>query len=228
MKTIILSIIALVAVIGMIPAFAQVDASHASDSVSITVQHKSAPSKPIDSSIASDSVTAVRSLPAPVETSHVGDTVTTTKLPSIDWQLLANHPNQRFSYIPAQNVVNPAIPSNYYMDIVMPDGATWTGLVLSYGDFQSLKTNVAIMWVGNIHTTTDPTTSPYCLVAQFTWDHEDGYAYKVTGMKNLIVPISCQNGSTVPEFGSVVSIVLAIAVLSVVIFASKTRTLPKL
>ena len=36
------------------------------------------------------------------------------------------------------------------------------------------------------------------------------------------------DNATVPEFGPVASIVLAIAVLSVVVFAAKTRVIPRL
>ena len=43
-------------------------------------------------------------------------------------------------------------------------------------------------------------------------------------MSNMTMP---QQNATVPEFGSVASIVLAIAVLSVVVFAVKTRIIPK-
>ncbi len=46
-----------------------------------------------------------------------------------------------------------------------------------------------------------------------------------TPMSNMTMP---QQNATVPEFGPVASIVLAIAVLSVVVFAVKTRVIPKL
>ncbi|MGB9125158.1 MAG: PEFG-CTERM sorting domain-containing protein [Nitrosotalea sp.] len=54
---------------------------------------------------------------------------------------------------------------------------------------------------------------------------------QVTDVKTPTMPISNmtmpQQNATVPEFGSVASIVLAIAVLSVVVFAVKTRIIPK-
>ena len=43
----------------------------------------------------------------------------------------------------------------------------------------------------------------------------------------LTNPVTTSNNSTVPEFGPVASIVLAIAVLSMVVFAAKTRIIPR-
>jgi predicted secreted protein with PEFG-CTERM motif len=41
-------------------------------------------------------------------------------------------------------------------------------------------------------------------------------------------PYTAGNGTVIPEFGPVASIVLAIAILSVVVFAAKTRVIPRL
>jgi predicted secreted protein with PEFG-CTERM motif len=50
-----------------------------------------------------------------------------------------------------------------------------------------------------------------------------------TGVKGEVLSFSqvAPTNATVPEFGPVVSIVLAIAVLSVVVFAAKTRVIPR-
>jgi len=51
-----------------------------------------------------------------------------------------------------------------------------------------------------------------------------------TGVKGEVLSFSqtTSTNATVPEFGPVASIVLAIAVLSVVVFAAKTRVIPRL
>ena len=46
-------------------------------------------------------------------------------------------------------------------------------------------------------------------------------------MKYLVFSQVASTNTTVPEFGPVASIVLAIAVLSVVVFAAKTRVIPR-
>jgi plastocyanin len=49
-----------------------------------------------------------------------------------------------------------------------------------------------------------------------------------TPMSNMTNMTASPSNATVPEFGPVASIVLAIAVLSMVVFAAKTRIIPKL
>ena len=47
-------------------------------------------------------------------------------------------------------------------------------------------------------------------------------------MSNMTSGSMPAGNATVPEFGPVASIVLAIAVLSIVVFAAKTRVIPRL
>ena len=88
---------------------------------------------------------------------------------------------------------------------------------------------------GSLFHTSD--TSPLKLgeTFQFTFDKEGKYDYFdpinpwMVGQVIVSVAASTTPGNaTVPEFGPVASIVLAIAVLSIVVFAAKTRVIPRL
>jgi hypothetical protein len=65
----------------------------------------------------------------------------------------------------------------------------------------------------------------------FTFAHIKDVANATAPMSNMTTPAGNETApaenATVPEFGPVASIVLAIAVLSMVVFAAKTRIIPK-
>jgi len=74
--------------------------------------------------------------------------------------------------------------------------------------------------------TSDPSTWTGVKGEVFTFAHITDVANATEPMSNMTTPAPADN-ATVPEFGPVASIVLAIAVLSMVVFAAKTRIIPK-
>jgi predicted secreted protein with PEFG-CTERM motif len=74
--------------------------------------------------------------------------------------------------------------------------------------------------------TSDPSTWTGVKGEVFTFTHVQDVANSTEPMSNMTTP--APSDATVPEFGPVASIVLAIAVLSVVVFAAKTRVIPRL
>jgi predicted secreted protein with PEFG-CTERM motif len=84
------------------------------------------------------------------------------------------------------------------------DPSTWTGVkgeVLTFSQGPQGTTNMTSTTSTTNMTTTTPTT-------------------------NMTAPAS--TNATVPEFGSAASIVLATAILSIILFASKTRVIPRI
>ena len=73
--------------------------------------------------------------------------------------------------------------------------------------------------------TSDPSTWTGVKGEVFTFVHIEDVANSTEPMSNMTTPAS---NATVPEFGPVAGIVLAIAVLSMVVFAAKTRVIPRL
>lgn len=137
------------------------------------------------------------------------------------------HPN------PATSQHQKTTPStNWQMDIMAPDGTcnisgvftpsgtcTKPSVVLSNIDFNTLQTNISVLAVVNIQQSAMP-AQDYCQVAIWTWDTQ-GSVFQSKYNESLVVPPYCN--SPVPEFGPVASIVLIIAVLSIVIFMHRTR-----
>ena len=74
--------------------------------------------------------------------------------------------------------------------------------------------------------TSDPSTWTGVKGEVFTFTHIQDVANSTEPMSNMTTPAPTSD-ATVPEFGPVASIVLAIAVLSMVVFAAKTRIIPK-
>jgi predicted secreted protein with PEFG-CTERM motif len=141
-----------------------------------------------------------------------------------------------FVYLPTENtdVPNLQINPNWMIDVIMPDGTcNITGilqtngscsspsLILSNDNFTAFKNNVAVMTVV-FHKTNIIHTDPYCPLAEFSWNHQDGYAYKTVNLKQYVIPSYC-NPIVVPEFGPVASLVLVIAIVSVVAVTAKSR-----
>ena len=149
-----------------------------------------------------------------------------------------------FSYLPSLEIDNstqqyqksaPAL--NWSMDI---HGPNWTcnitgktlnngdcsapSIVLSNDDLNNLRNNISVLAVKNIQMSGMPAQN-YCPVAIWTWSTQDD-VFKTKYNESLVVPSYC-NSTPVPEFGPVASIVLAIAVMSMVVFVAKTRGIPK-
>ncbi len=82
--------------------------------------------------------------------------------------------------------------------------------------------NISITLNGIGLPTADPSTWTGVKGETLTFSHVSDMS---TPMSNMTMPAG---NATVPEFGPVASIVLAIAVLSVVVFAAKTRVIPRL
>ena len=97
------------------------------------------------------------------------------------------------------------------------DPSTWTGVkgeVLSFS--QTAPTTPAAVPMTNMTNTTATTPSP-------------GNQTGIPLGPPYTAPANATAGNaTVPEFGPVASLVLAIAVLSIVVFAAKTRVIPRL
>ena len=74
--------------------------------------------------------------------------------------------------------------------------------------------------------TSDPSTWTGVKGEVFNFTHVTDVANATAPMSNMTTTAPADN-ATVPEFGPVASIVLAIAVLSMVVFAAKTRIIPK-
>jgi hypothetical protein len=74
--------------------------------------------------------------------------------------------------------------------------------------------------------TSDPSTWTGVKGEVFTFAHIKDVTNATEPMSNMTTTAPADN-ATVPEFGPVASIVLAIAVLSMVVFAAKTRIIPK-
>ena len=72
--------------------------------------------------------------------------------------------------------------------------------------------------------TSDPSTWTGVKGEVFTFVHIEDVANSTAPMSNMTTPAG---NAAVPEFGPVAGIVLAIAVLSMVVFAAKTRIIPK-
>jgi hypothetical protein len=135
-----------------------------------------------------------------------------------------NCPQQCFIY--NHNANTPPIesfPSNWYMDVHMPDGYQQLGVVLSNDNFTAFKNNIAIMAVLNIHTTNQVVNTNYCPLAEYTLIHQDGYAYKTKGLEKYVVPGYCTsklNPTPVPEFG-LVGMILLLTVSMTILFSKR-------
>jgi hypothetical protein len=138
------------------------------------------------------------------------------------------------------------IGPNWQIDVFTPSGAcNITGtmdkslgtcsspsFVLSPDNMTVFRTNISVLAVKAIQTTDHPNQN-YCPLAQWTWDNQDSvFKTKYANYTALIIPTYCNvelgghTIPTVPEFGTYDVIILSIATLTMVIFASRTR--PKL
>ena len=76
--------------------------------------------------------------------------------------------------------------------------------------------------VRDIVKTNTPVSSNYCPLAKFIYDNQDGYINRIPpGMTNRVLPDYCtaENSVKVPEFGSMVGVVLFVSIISVLFFA---------
>lgn len=62
---------------------------------------------------------------------------------------------------------------NTGFDLIMPDNARLSNVVLSPGNFSLLKQNVGVFTVYQSYLTFHNATSGYCRVAEFIHEHED-------------------------------------------------------
>lgn len=131
--------------------------------------------------------------------------------------------------------------TNEHVEIHLPaNGAQTIDGILSPDNFTSLKANPAVMAVVNIYTTTASPTLNYCPNALYILQNQGTPEYlnkfydvsKGLDLTGYVYPAYCYvesgnnpingNGSqTVPEFGPVAALTLAIAVLSLVVFTAK-------
>ena len=170
----------------------------------------------------------------------------------VDFSKCAANPDHHcYSYKPGVNL-HPTLGSSWSFDIFMPDGTCnikghmdnqgncdVSQVKLSVPNYTHLQQNPGVFSVENIANTGSPNVN-YCPIGMFTLLHEDGYLYKVfnnqTGLDltDYMYPSFCYsetganpwNGHSVvpvPEFPQVGIIVLAIAVLSLIIFTTKSE-----
>lgn len=172
----------------------------------------------------------------------------TLNLKHIDWDLC--HGDNCFVYNTTpqlnKNGTFAVDNSNKAFTIILPDGScNLVGqldkssgicdkpqIVLSASDFVRLQHDVAFMAVINIADTSGGTNADFCPLANFIWAGQTAdYQQKLlvpTNLYNLVVPVDCQTSPPpVPEFGPIAAIVMAIATLSVVVVAAKTRVIPR-
>lgn len=168
--------------------------------------------------------------------------------PSIDWDKC--NAGKCFVEVPNLQQTPYTFPpfltsANKQMDIFLPDGScnlsgriqsdgscNIGSIILTIDNYTRLQNNVAFMAVVNIKDTNAGENVPYCKLAQGIWNGQtDTYQKKLENVTQFVVPNSCisELGSAykVPEFGAVASIVLAISVMSMVVFVAKVRGTPK-
>jgi hypothetical protein len=126
-----------------------------------------------------------------------------------------------FQYSPSFNAlkVNPSI--HFSMDIHIPNHVDYFGVILSYDDFQTLKSNVGIFAVLNIVQTSAQPNINYCDLANAIWNGQD-QSFQAKYSKDLVVPVSC-NAVPVPEFNNIAIIVMIVAITSMVIISRRSK-----
>jgi len=149
-------------------------------------------------------------------------------------------------YKPQLNQVPLGATSNMHVEIHLPaNGANVIDGIFSQDNFTNLKQNPAVMAVMNIYTTTASPTLNYCPIALYILNNQGipeylNHFYNVTNHVDLtgyVYPDSCiiESGPNpinghhvipVPEFPQVGIIVLAIGILSLIIFTA-TREIKK-
>ena len=137
---------------------------------------------------------------------------------------------------------NPSMPKlsigqNVQFNVLMPDftcnitgqtnpsdgSCNAKSLIVSSGNWTNTMQDVAAMTVRDIQSTSNPVNSNFCPLAYFTVTHEDGYFYIIQNVLDKVFPNYCYQelGSvTIPEFPQTMGIVLAIAVLSLIVFTA--------
>lgn len=137
-----------------------------------------------------------------------------------------------FSYLPSYPHLPFKTPLNWSIDVMAPDGScnikgtinnndgtcTAPSIILSDNDFTTFKNGIAVLAVVHIQQVAMPAQN-YCPVAQWVWTTQDD-TFRNKYPENLVVPSSC--GVVVPEFGPIAALVMAIAIMSIIVIASKT------
>lgn len=137
---------------------------------------------------------------------------------AIDFQL-ANLSRPIFEYGAPNESTNGESRPNFIMDIHIPNHVDYYGVVLSYDDFQTLKTNIGIMAVIGITTTNLPENTNYCNLATAIWNGQDA-SFKAKYSVNLVIPPTC-NIAPVPEFSHIAFIVMLVAMISGIVITAK-------
>lgn len=151
----------------------------------------------------------------------------------------ANPDHHCYEYIPAENV-GPQVNPNWHVTIVFPQtGAPTYDGVFTNDNFTYWKNNVAVMWVGNIFTTSASPTLNFCPLAKVSLMNQGvpqylAKFYNTTSgldLTNYVYPKWChiESGSNpingdnsipaVPEFGNITYMVIIAAITSMVIIS---------
>lgn len=123
--------------------------------------------------------------------------------------------------------------TNIKVDIFLPEtGFNKTGVILSQNNYSELQKNVAYMAVIHKQIVTEKANTNYCPLAQWIWDHQNGYYDNLKGLEKYVVPEYCKDelnppaqvklfedvdiSADVPEFGAISLIILTISIISII------------
>lgn len=147
-------------------------------------------------------------------------------------QCAANPDHHCYVYMTQRNTGNSTNPNWHFTAVFPQNEAPQVDAIVSNGNWTAWKNDIAVMWVGNIYTTSHPVTSNFCPPSLLSLVHQDGYLYKFYNKTSsfdntsLIYPVYCHaetgpnpiNGdATVPEFPFAVPVLL-VGMISLIVF----------
>ena len=126
----------------------------------------------------------------------------------------------------------------YMFDIVVPNGECKNSVILSKGNYTLMQNNVGFFTVKNKTPINAVPTTGYCPLEKWIWEGHLGI-YNMTKYEKWMLTDYCKqpiviilndtmeindnSTQTVPEFGTVAMMILAVAIISIIAVAAKTR-----